>query len=193
MQNKIFGIIMEPFKNKDHSAKYYDPQSSSSILNNIAPKPTPKITYDSILNSMNMYVENGVLRFAVDKQKLEGQLNINQVQTQVQTQNINQEKQQVKRVEIKNSPVEPAVKNSWIYNKYFKNYKGEQDIQQEEIQLTPEELREKKIRDYIEYVNARKRAAQVKSTKMLFSNNSVEQIHINTSQNNAQLNRLFRF
>jgi len=173
---------MEPSQN---SGKYYDPKTGSSILNNVTPKPNPKITYDSILNSMNMYVDNGILRFAVDKQKLEGQIQSN-------SEPVKEEK--VKRVELKNSaPVEPALKNSWIYNKYFKDYKGVQGIEQEEIPLTPEELREKKRRDYIEYVNARKRAAQVKSTKMLFSNNSVQQIDINTSQNNARLNRLFRF
>ena len=175
---------MEPSQN---SGKYYDPKTGSSILNNVTPKPNPKITYDSILNSMNMYVDNGILRFAVDKQKLEGHLPIN-------SGSIQQNEEKVKRVELKNSaPVEPALKNSWIYNKYFKDYKGVQGVEQEQIPLTPEELREKKIRDYIEYVNARKRAAQVKSTKMLFSNNSVQQIDINTSQNNARLNRLFRF
>jgi len=130
-----------------------------------------------------MYVENGILRLAVDKQKLEGQFEPKPPQNE-----------ELKRVELKNNaPIEPTVKNSWIYNKYFKDYKGVQENQEEEILLTKEQLREKRIKQYVEYVNARKRAAQVKSTKMLFSNNSVQQIDINTSQNNAKLNRLFRF
>lgn len=183
----------------EKETKYY---SQSSILNNVAPKPSPKITYDTILNSMNMYVDNGILRLGVDKKKLEGlsannNQNASNVPNYKQDPNYNQSpnyKQDIKRVELKNvEPVDPSVKNSWIYNKYFKDYKGDTGAAQEEIPLTPEELREKKIRDYIEYVNARKRAAQVKSTKMLFSNNSVQQIDINTSQNNAKLNRLFRF
>jgi hypothetical protein len=172
----------------DEVKKYYSPQS---MLNNVTPKPSPKITYDTILNSMNMYVENGILRLGVDKQKLEGLVPNNSMQNNMNNPN---QKQEVKRVELKNNaPVEPSVKNSWIYNKYFKDYKGVQENKEDEIPLTKEQIREKKIKQYIEYVNARKRAAQVKSTKMLFSNNSVQQIDINTSQNNAKLNRLFRF
>ena len=90
-------------------------------------------------------------------------------------------------------PVNHEVKNSWIYNKYFKDYKGEGVIEEPEILLTREELQKKVINDYIERIKAKQRISQIKPKKMMFSNNNTMIPDIYASQNNAHMNQLFKF
>lgn len=213
-------VYYNPLENKLH-------QQNSIFNATVKPKQKPKLTYDDMLNSMNVSVVNGVLRFGVNTDKLKNiqdnnsnnndyneatynETNYNEVNYNMEYKTVNpneakkrvsintesfnysekQKKQQKDNQKSFNEPVDPGVKNSWIYNKYFKNYKEEQQNSNEERPLTKKEFDEKIINDFLERKRAQKIAGQIKSTKLLFSNNN--QI-IYSSQNNNNLNKLFKF
>ena len=133
--------------------------------------PQPKVekkkfNYDDILNSLNMVVnKNGVLQYM--------------------TTNAGQIEEQQSTKQIKSKPLEPQVKNSHIYNKYFKDYKDPNaEITQEvKVPQTIEEYRRMVLEDRIKRIQERNRIAQIKSTKLLFESN-----YINNSTNNSTNN-----
>lgn len=206
-----------------HHNLYYSPLENkltqqNSIFNaTLQPKQKSKITYDDMLNSMNVTVVNGVLRFGIDSDKIKNNMsqnnpNINgnknmnyniehkvlsakeeKKQVPINSQsfiyNDTQKQNKSQNQKIKNETLDPNVKNSWIYNKYFKHYKEESQDSIPERPLTKKEMDEKTVREFLERKHAQKMASQIKSTKLLFSNNN--QV-IYSSQNN-NLNKLFRF
>jgi hypothetical protein len=118
-----------------------------------------KFNYDDILNSLNMVVnKNGVLQYMTT--------NAGQVEEQQYSQQST--KQQ------KGKPLEPQVKNSHIYNKYFKDYKDPNaEITQEvKVPQTIEEYRRMILENHIKRIQERNRIAQIKSTKLLFESNN---------------------
>jgi hypothetical protein len=73
---------------------------------------------------------------------------------------------------IPQQPVEPAVKHSYIYNKYFKDYND--NFQPEPKVLIPktiEEYRQMVQEERQKAIEERNRIAQIKSTKLLFTTN----------------------
>ena len=120
-----------------------------------------RFSYDDILNSLNLVVQNGVLK-QIQVKPTTGQ---GQSQGQVQQQALSQ----------KSVSFDPQVKNSYIYNKYFKDY------------AQPGAPMEQAIKDYLERIASRKRIEQIKSMKLLFNTNN---IHV--APNNGNLNKLFR-
>jgi len=214
---------------------YYNPlenklSQQKSIFNaTIKPKDKQKITYDDMLNSMNVTVVNGILRFGIDREKIRNNMAINSINInsnkntfydnsdvnynmEYKTQPLEEEKKEVwinsqsfnynesqrqKENKYQNQselnrnikPLDPSVKNSWIYNKYFKNYKEETIENIQEHTLTKKEIEEKIINDFLERKKALKKLSQIKSTKLLFSNNNNA---IYFRQNN-NLNKLFKF
>ena len=136
-----------------------------------APKKK-KINYDDILNSLNLVVnKNGVLQYM--------SVNPNGENTQQQNQQpynqqpYNQQQPQTKTI-AKGKPLEPQVKNSFIYNKYFKDYKDPNAEVVEEVKVpqTIEEYNRMVLEERIKRIQERNRIAQIKSTKMLFENNN---------------------
>ena len=123
-----------------------------------------KINYDDILNSLNLVVnKNGVLQYMTTNGNQESE------QRQYQQQ---QHKQQQP---IKGKPLEPQVKNSQIYNKYFKDYKdpNAEYVQEVKVPQTIEEYNRMVLEENIKRIQERKRIAQIKSTKMLFESNNI--------------------
>lgn len=141
------------------------------------------LSYDDILSSMNTVVIDGKLEF-ISKDKLNSILENKPVKKSVTF----SERQQ-------HHPVQQVDKSSYIYNKFFKDYKDPNQVQNEVPQrpLTKKELLNQIIINRIKAVNERNRIAQVKSTKLLFNNNNNRNIVINPTQNQASLNKLFRF
>ena len=122
-----------------------------------------KINYDDILNSLNLVVnKNGVLQYMTT--------NGNQEPEQKQHQ-----QQQQQQQPIKGKPLEPQVKNSQIYNKYFKDYKdpNAEYVQEVKVPQTIEEYNRMVLEENIKRIQERKRIAQIKSTKMLFESNNI--------------------
>jgi hypothetical protein len=145
-----------------------------------------EMTYDDILNTLNVRIQNGKLE-ALKKYEQPNKKKV------TFNENIKQKKEQP-------LPIEPNIyiQNSYIYNKYFKNYSQQnnsEELEMERIQqMTPEEYK-KYIRDKaIEAYKQRIRINQIKSKKLLFNNGNNDNIQISTNPNNTNnLNKMFKF
>jgi hypothetical protein len=156
---------------------------NNNYWNNLNQKPKKnKITYDDILSSLNLAVnENGVLQYMTPK--------INTEPSQNKTYTVPQFSQKNEET-IKISKIEPQLKNSAIYNKYFKNYK-EEPSQEEEIKpLTVAEYNRMVLQNRIKRIQEQQRISQIKSKKMLFTSETNSTIKYMTPHN---LNRLFKY
>jgi len=142
MELKIEELELEQPTNEVNYTNYW---SNASSIANPNPNPstnpkTPKVSYDDILSSLNMVVNNGVLQFAKPTKQI----------------------QQKKQVTISNN----GKQDNYITNKYFKDYN---DVEEEpKIPLTKEEYRQMLIQDYINRQQAQRRISQIKSRKLLF-------------------------
>lgn len=145
-----------------------------------------KVTYDDILSSLNLVISpNGVLQYMTLKPK-------NDILVQPQSGTQYQSQQQYNQPSSKtiqhqtknNEPLDPQVKNSFIFNKYFKDYK-DPNIKFEEPKNKPqtvEEYNKSLLEDRLRIIKERKRIAQIKSTKILFENKPI----INVTKNNLR-------
>lgn len=108
----------------------------------------PKFSYDDILSSLNMVVnDKGVLAIRRPQQQ-----------------------QQQKTVE----PLPYQVKNSYIFNKYFKDYKDPTAVAEPtRIPQTREEYNKMILEERIKRINQRKRIEQIKSKKLMFDTSGV--------------------
>jgi hypothetical protein len=146
------------------------------------------ISYDDILSSMNTVVIDGKLEF-IRKDTLQN--------------NVENPEQNKKTVSFSQLPpqnnIHPQInKNSYIYNKYFKDYKDPNQVQNEvpTRPLTRRELIKQIIISRANAINERNRIAEIKSTKLLFNNNNNRNIVINSSRlihNPNAMNHLFKF
>lgn len=141
-------------------------------------KQRKKVSFDDILTNMNLVVkQNGVLQYMQPLQE-----DTQQGQTPQNT-----------SLDFKNreNPLEPSVKNSFIYNKYFKDYR---DIRNNEPEIrvpkTMEEYRQMLLEDKIKRIQQQKRIAEIKSTKLLFTTdtnaNTDNKLSIRPSVNNLK-------
>ena len=173
----------EPFDVNSYQTNNYWETSNTPV------QKKKKISYDDILNSLNLVVnKSGVLQYMSVNPANENQ---EQQQTQY-PQNYPQQQQtqypqqpqysqqqqypQQNQQQIKGKPLDPQVKNSHIFNKYFKDYKDPNAEYVEEVKVpqTIEEYNQMLLQDRIKRIQERNRIAQIKSTKLLFeSNNNV--------------------
>ena len=137
-----------------------------------------KVSYDDILNSLNLVVnKNGVLQY----------MSVNpNGDNQEQKPQYTQQPQQTKV--IKGKPLEPQVKNSFIFNKYFKDYKdpNAEQVQEVKVPQTIEEYRQMVLEERMRRIQERNRIAQIKSTKMLYESNNGN-IGSNNVRNNGNI------
>jgi hypothetical protein len=120
------------------------------------------ISYDDILSSMNTVVIDGKLEF---------------IRNDSGIRNPEIQDEPVKRVVKMNEPqqptqIDPNVKNSYIFNKYFKDYKEHDNIETPQKPLTKEELMREIIINSVNKHNEQIRLSKIKSTKLLFNNNN---------------------
>lgn len=155
--------------------KYWEP---NKIKNKLIKK---RVTFDDILSNMNLVVnKDGILQAMSPIQK-EEQNSTYYNQNQILNQQINTQ------------PIDPSIKHSFIYNKYFKDYKDVNDTKISEIRKpkTIEELKQMLLDDKLKRIREAHRIAQIKSTKLLFTGNPIIQqqnIHhsIQASKNNLR-------
>ena len=114
-------------------------------------KTSKKVSYDDILSSLNMTVHKGVLQFA----------NPTTPPPSVA------------------SPHTP-VQNSYIHNKYFKDYL--------EPNAAPIQNKPPTRAEYLKYLQNQQQIARVKSKKLLFN---TEHIAVSQTQNLRDLNKMF--
>ena len=162
-----------------------------------------KVSYDDILNSLNLVVnKNGVLQYMSAKpnagnqeqqkqtqhnQQKQPQQYIQQQNQQKQPQYSQQQQPQQTKV-IKGKPLDPQVKNSSIFNKYFKDYKdpNAEQVQEVKVPQTIEEYKKMVLEERIRRIQERNRIAQIKSTKMLYESNNGN-IGSNNIRNNGNI------
>ena len=114
-------------------------------------KTPKKVSYDDILSSLNMTVHKGVLQFA------------NPTITPPPT----------------TAPHTP-VQNSYIHNKYFKDYL--------EPNAAPIQNKPPTRAEYLKYLHNQQQIARVKSKKLLFN---TQHIAVSQTQNLRDLNKMF--
>ena len=145
------------------------------------------VSYNDILSSMNTVVIDGKLEFI---------RNDNEIQRIQRESNESNEQPITKKIVNLNhgpSQIDPNVKNSYIFNKYFKDYKDPNAIENPAIPLTKKQLLKKLIIDKVNYYNDQIRLSQVKSTKLLFNSNNNNIIRSSPIFNQDGTNHLFKF
>ena len=174
-------IYNNQYHNQNQNILQNQYKNNQTKSNNPQLKRAPNaISYDDILNSLGFGVNNNVLY----KKNTVQQSNFQTIhQTNKQQQNFSQKQH-----------LDPRVKNSAIYNKYFKNYKDPNEVILPIIPLTPQQIKIKLVKEHIERQQAKKRIQQIKSKKLFYTSPNLnarpQQIHI---QQPVNLNRLFMF
>ena len=157
-------------------------------INNTSKNIMKPLTYDDILNSLNLKAKDGNLQF-IEKPEKKSRVSFDlplltpQVTPQLTPQlNINVKKQQ------NIPPAQPSNidKNSYIYNKYFKDYKDESVVDEPKKPMTREEY----IHEYNRRIYEKRRIEQIKSKKLMFSRGN--DVNISISNPHHNLNKLFR-
>lgn len=182
----------EIYQNNDHTNNNFVNhnywETNNTNTNNENKKIQKKVTYDDILSSLNLVVApNGVLQYMSTKP--------NTFNREAEYEELDQQKYEVKPKSIlkktfnqNEEKIEPQVKHSYIFNKYFKSYKEPNAVAEPLKPMTREEYKRMVVEDLIKRKLAQQRIAQIKS-KMAFTNNNNQVIY--ASKNN--LNHLFRF
>ena len=140
-----------------------------------------KINYNDILNSLNLVVnKSGVLQYISTTDNQEPYYDEKQ-----------QYSHQPQQQPNKGKPLEPQVKNSHIYNKYFKDYKDPnvEYIEEVKVPQTVEEYNRMLLEDRIRRIQERNRIAKIKSTKLMFERNNtqINTGNIRVSKNNLRM------
>ena len=96
-----------------------------------------------------------------------------------------------KKVKFSNQePIPQEVKNSAIYNKYFKTYNSIQPTIEVRRPKTMEEYKQMLLEDKIKRIQANRRIAMIKPKKLFFSRDSNPVINMSQPTN---LNKVFNF
>ena len=136
-----------------HYEKYWDQPNNTK--NN--PVKRKKVSFDDILTNMNLVVnQNGALQFMTPVTK----------NTDIQTNG--------PIIIKKTENIEPIVKHSYIFNKYFKDYRDVNKQEEAEIRIpkTKEEYNRMVMEERIKAFYQKKRIEQIKSKKLLFTHSS---------------------
>ena len=88
-------------------------------------------------------------------------------------------------------PIDPSVKHSYIYNKYFKDYQDVTGNNEPVVRVpkTMEEYRQMLLEDKIKQIEEAKRINEIKSTKLMFTSNedaSLTRKNIQPTKNNLR-------
>jgi hypothetical protein len=202
---------MNPYENFDHN--FYQ-QNGPNYWEKMEQKNTEiktkkkKVTFDDILLNMNLVVnQEGILQFMGPKQEEVFMDNsqrpsyqpINNPSVPVYSSNIKkvqyEQMRQSPPQNINSEPLDPTVKHSYIYNKYFKDYVDPNASKPTpRVPQTIEEYRQMLLEERIKAIQQKQRIDQIKSKKMLFVSSpgyNVNPRNIQASNNNLR-NMSFR-
>ena len=188
---------------------YWEQQSKPPA----APQKRKKVAFDDILSNMNLVVnKTGVLQRMVPmnnqndespqhQQQYSQQYPQHQQQYSQHQQQYSQHQQQYSqqqqqyyqeyteqppnRVNVKKQePLDPSLKHSYIYNKYFKDY---QDATPQAPEVKTPKTKEEYFRmiheERLRRIQEAHRISQIKSRKLMFTANNTYQENIRTSAN----------
>ena len=157
-----------------------------------------KVSFNDILQNMSLVVnKKGVLQFIQPRKPINESQPINKSQPindyQYDNQYDNQYVPQQKQNAQQRFPVAQSVKQSYIYNKYFKDYAdATAPPPEKKVPKTIEEYNTMVMEERIKRVEEKKRIAEIKSTKLMFTttpDNDVTQRNprnIQTSRNSLR-------
>ena len=200
LDKPITEFNLNPYYKKNLVKDQNQQETSKQVLKPIIKKSHPDeqqnkihrkkgISYDDILSSMNTVVIDGKLEFIRNDNELNSTKNEQFIPNQ-------QQQHPQKKVSFNQSAripqIDPNMKNSYIYNKYFKDYKETNEDNSHNIPLTREQMKRKLLFDAINFHNERNRISQIKSTKLIFNggNNIIRSKPIS---NPNGMNHLFKF
>jgi len=161
-----------------------------------AVKPEKKrVSFDDIMRNMNLVVsKTGVLQSIRQQPPEQVQQNQQQNQQQYQQQypqqqypqqQYPQQQQPNPAVQVqKQNPLDPSVKHSYIYNKYFKDYQDAAPVEPEiKVPKTKEEYFRMVAEERRRQMEEKIRISQIKSTKLMFTTNAGPQGTVQASRN----------
>jgi len=177
---------MNPYDTFDYNN--FEQENSVNYWDNSVKQETKekrkKVSFNDILTNMNLVVnKQGVLQLMVpnnpeihqqnqyqtNQYNQYNQYNSNDFSQQSQYQNV-QLAQPNQHNKLNQEPLDPSVKHSYIYNKYFKDYSDANTQKQgPRVPKTIEEYHQMLLEDKIKAIEHKKRVEQIKSTKMLFT------------------------
>jgi hypothetical protein len=180
-----------PYENVDYNSydsknnnpeKYWEQNTQKQI------QPKKKVSFDDILSNMNLVVnKSGTLQFMSHNKTNEEQQYPQQQYPQQQYPQQQYPQQQYPQQLQVNKTVEkldPSVKNSYIYNKYFQDYKDANPVSREvRVPKTMEEYNKMLLEDKIKSLEQKKRISEIKSTKLMFTTTPSNQINPSNSRN----------
>jgi hypothetical protein len=169
--------------NESNQPKYWEKQQKK-----LKKKKKKKVTFDDILSNMNLVVnQNGVLQSMAPLQQYD------QPQYyQDQPQHYQDQQQPYQQIQKNSDPLDPSVKHSYLFNKYFKDYKDANDNFKPQVKVpkTIEEYKQMVLEERIRQIQERNRISQIKSKKMLYTSNPHMQQNINQGVIKASKNNL---
>ena len=177
-------------ENDNNYEKYWE--NNTQIKENPQSSKKKKVTFDDILTNMNLVVnKSGVLQFMTHNQDQSTTPQNNQYSPQNNQYPVRKNQhtlQNPRLVEIKKEQIEPAVKHSYIYNKYFKDYRDANPLVPEtKVPKTKEEYLKMLVEERIRQFEERKRISQIKSTQLLFTTHVGKQGNIRASKNGLRM------
>ena len=156
----------------DNSEKYWE-QAKSQKEQQTKKK---KVSFNDILSNMNLVVnKKGVLQFIQPTYEPQQDYQYEEQYYQEQQQYAEPQQQQYFPEQRQNmpqqrQPVDPSVKHSYIYNKYFKDYADvSAPVPEKKVPKTIEEYNQMVYEDRIKRIEERKRISEIKSTKLMFT------------------------
>lgn len=180
---------MNPYDTTNYNNNYNPNVDNYWAKQEVNQPKKKKVSFNDILSNMNLVVNNqGVLQFmapnpVVEQNEYEYRPNYGQSydpnilsyqqqqqQPSYQIKKIGHQSQQQIDKNVKSEPIDPAVKHSYIYNKYFKDY-NDPNIQDPgpRVPKTMEEYRQMLLDDHIKAIQHKQRVEQIKSKKMMFT------------------------
>jgi hypothetical protein len=160
------------------------------------------LTYDDMLASMCMRVQNGNLCMINDDNATNNYV-IEPTQPTQPTQSFNRQHQ--KSLPVSNISANTMNNNSYIYNKYFQKYKQNEQPSDDfsdlnnlknlllSGQISREDYKKAVLIKLINDRNEKLRLQKIKSKKLMFSNSNINISGANRGQAPANMNKLFRF
>jgi hypothetical protein len=171
---------MNPYDSFDYNS--YEKQNGENYWEKPKTQETQikkkKVSFNDILSNMNLVVNNqGVLQFMTLNQEQSYNPPVFQNNYNNTNNNYNYNSNEFSQTNIrqqaknKNSEqIDPAVKHSYIYNKYFKDY-ANSNVEKPEVRVpkTKEEYYQMLLDDRKKAIEQKLRVEQIKSKKLMFT------------------------
>jgi hypothetical protein len=188
IDNNDGGFPNESYANIN-SDRYWEPPPTP--VHPVVKPEKKRVSFDDIMRNMNLVVsKTGVLqsiRQQPPEQPQNQQQNQQQYQQQYPPQNQQQYQQQQPNPAVqvqKQNPLDPSVKHSYIYNKYFKDYQDAAPAEPEiRVPKTKEEYFRMVAEERRRQIEEKIRISQIKSTKLMFTTNAGPQGTVQASRN----------